>query len=81
MLAVERKDYHNGVPAVTVVADGGWSKRSHKHSYNAKSGVAVIIGKVTKRLFFLGVRNKFCSVCSCAEKQNESPATHMLGGC
>ena len=44
MLAVERKDYHNGVPAVTVVADGGWSKRSHKHSYNAKSGVAVIIG-------------------------------------
>ena len=81
MLAVERKDYHNGVPAVTVVVDGGWSKRSHKHSYNAKSGVAVIIGKVTKRLFFLGVRNKFCSVCSCAEKQNESPATHMLGGC
>ncbi len=25
----------------------GWSKRYHKHSYNAKSGVAVIIGKET----------------------------------
>ena len=56
------------VPTVTVVADGDWLKRSHKHSYNTKSGVVVIIGEVTKRLLFLGVRNKFCSVCSHAEK-------------
>ena len=35
-------EYFQGVPAITVIADGGWSKRSHKHSYNAKSGVAVI---------------------------------------
>ena len=33
---------HQGVPAIKVIIDGGWSKRSHKHSYNAKSGVAVI---------------------------------------
>ena len=37
----------NGYPAITVIVDGGWSKRSHKHSYNAKSGVAIIIGKQT----------------------------------
>ena len=34
-LAVAGNDYHEGVPAITVVCDGGWSKRSHKHSYNA----------------------------------------------
>lgn len=33
---------------MTVIGDGGWSKLSHKHSYNAKSGVAVIIGQHTK---------------------------------
>lgn len=25
-------DYHHGVPANTVIVDGGWYKRSHKHS-------------------------------------------------
>ena len=38
-LAISRGDYHEGVPAITVIVDGGWSKRSHKHSYNANSGV------------------------------------------
>lgn len=41
------------VPAITVIVDGGWAKRSHKHSYNAKSGVAVIIGQKTKKLLYL----------------------------
>jgi hypothetical protein len=44
-LAIERKDYHEEVPAITVITDGGWSKRTHKHSYNAAGGVAIIIGK------------------------------------
>ena len=43
---------------------GGWCKRSHRHSYNALSGVGVIFGKETKKLLFIGVRNKFCSVCA-----------------
>ena len=61
-LAEERGDFHlDGVPAITVVVDGGWSKRSHKHSYNAKSGVAVIIGQETGKLLHIGVRNKYCS--------------------
>ena len=46
-LAEDRGDYHQGVPAVTVIVDGGWSKISHKHSYNAKSGVAIVIGQAT----------------------------------
>ena len=63
-LAEERGDYHNGVPAITVVLDGGWSKRSHKHTYNAKSGVGVIIGKCTGKLLHIGVRNKYCTSCT-----------------
>ena len=63
-LAEERGDYHESIPAITVVVDGGWSKRSHKHSYNAKSGVGIIIGKETGKLLHLGVRNKYCGACS-----------------
>ena len=37
-LAIEQNKYHEGVPAITVVVDGGWSK---KHSYNANSGISV----------------------------------------
>ncbi len=59
-IAVEKSNYHEGVPAITVIVDGGWSKRSHKYSYNAKSGVAIIIGKETGKLLHLGVRNKYC---------------------
>lgn len=63
-LAQERGSYHEGIPAITVILDGGWSKRSHKHSYNANSGVAIIIGKETGKLLHIGVRNKFCTACA-----------------
>lgn len=33
----------DGVPFVTVYLDGGWSKRSYGHNYNAASGVVHII--------------------------------------
>ena len=29
---IERGSFHKGVPAIAVMVDGGWSKRSHKHS-------------------------------------------------
>ena len=37
----------DGVPACTVVVNRGRRKRSHKHSYNAHSGVGVIFGAHT----------------------------------
>ena len=77
MLAEHRNEYHEGVPAISVVVDGGWSKRSHKHSFNANSSVGVIFGAVTKRLLFIGVRNKYCSVCSIASRKDEEPQPHM----
>ena len=62
-LAEERGDFHEGVPAITVVVDAGWSKCSHRHSYNAKSGVAIIVGQATGKLLYIGVRNKDCTAC------------------
>ena len=63
-MAIDRGDYHEGVPAITVVVDGGWSKRSHRHSYNAKSGVGIIVGLETSKILHLSVRNKYCSSCA-----------------
>ena len=59
-----RGSYHDGVPAITVIVDGGWCKRSHKHSYNANCGVAIIVGRETGQLLHIGIRNKFCTACA-----------------
>ena len=75
-IAIERGSYHQGVPAITVILDAGWSKRSHKHSYNAKSGVGIIVGMETKKLLYVGVRNKYCSVCARADTKGEEPPQH-----
>ncbi|KAH7942778.1 hypothetical protein HPB52_001328 [Rhipicephalus sanguineus] len=56
---------------ITVVVDGGWSHRSHGHRYSANSGVAVIVGKRTQKLLYLGVRNKLCSTCEYYAKKGE----------
>ena len=36
--AIENDSYFQGIPAITVIGDGGWSKRSHKHSYTVEAG-------------------------------------------
>ena len=79
-LAIDRGDYHQGVPSITVIADGGWCKRSHKHSYNAKSGVAIIIGKATEKLLHLGVRNKYCSACAQGIPNRDAYRKFFQGG-
>lgn len=39
-IAIENGDVNeNGVPMITVIADGAWSKRSYRTNYNALSGV------------------------------------------
>ena len=71
-LAIQENSYHEGVPAITVVVDAGWSKRTHKHTYNALSAVGVIFGQKTGKLLYMGVRNKYCSVC----KKGNPTKTH-----
>ena len=76
-LALQNGETHEGVPAITVIVDGGWSSRSHKHSYNALGGVAIIIGNRTKKLLHLGVRVKYCSICSRAESMKVPAKKHL----
>jgi hypothetical protein len=75
-LAIERGDFHDGIPAITVICDGGWSKRSHKHTYNALGGVAIVIGAATKKLLYVGVRNKTCYICTSADTKQVTPPEH-----
>ncbi|KAK4876863.1 hypothetical protein RN001_009369 [Aquatica leii] len=69
--AIEAGDFEDGIPFITVIIDGGWAKRSYGHGFSSLSGVAVIIGKKTGKLLYLGVRNKFCSVC-CSNKTKQT---------
>ena len=67
---ITMNSFHQGIPSITMVVDGSWLKRSHKHSYNANSGVAVIFGSHTSRkLLSMGIRNKFCAVCAVATNE------------
>jgi len=75
-LAEEEDDFFQGVPAISVICDGGWSKRSHKHSYNAMAGVGVIFGARTSKLLHIGIRNKLCYICSRAQTKNVVPPDH-----
>ncbi|KAJ8313214.1 hypothetical protein KUTeg_009233 [Tegillarca granosa] len=76
-IAMEKGQFHEGVPCITVICDGGWSKRTHKHSYNALGGVAIIIGAETGKLLHIGIRNKYCYLCSYANSKGTLPTQHV----
>lgn len=50
-LAKERGEQQDGEGywRIPVIVDGGWSKRSYGHDYSASGGVAVIVGRYSKR--------------------------------
>lgn len=77
-LAIEAGDVtDDGVPFITVIIDEAWSKRSYYRSkYDALSGVAIITGIRTGKVLFCGVRNKACSFCDRAERENRPPTEH-----
>ncbi|XP_060847479.1 uncharacterized protein LOC132927041 [Rhopalosiphum padi] len=66
----------DGIPMCTVVADGQWSKRSYKIKYDALSGVATIIGYRSKKVLFVGIRNRFCVICQRAKNKKLNPPEH-----
>ena len=75
-LAIEKNEVINDIPYITVVADGSWMKRSYGKAYDSISGVGAIIGYRTKKILFIGIRNKYCTVCDVAERQNCKPKAH-----
>ncbi|XP_025420451.1 uncharacterized protein LOC112690619, partial [Sipha flava] len=52
----------DGTPLVAVVADGSWCKRSYRTMYNSPSGMAALVGYRTRKILFMGVKNKFCAI-------------------
>ena len=77
-MAVEELNIdQHGVPMITVAADGAWSKRLYRTNYSSLSGVAAIVGYQTRKVLFMGVRNKFCSVCAYHQRANSSAPDHQ----
>ncbi|XP_067216432.1 uncharacterized protein [Linepithema humile] len=74
--ALERNETINGIPYITVVADGSWTKRSYGNAYDSLSGVGAIIGYRTRKVLFIGIRNKFCTVCDIAERNGLKAKNH-----
>ena len=76
-LAIMEGDTIDGIPFITVIVDGSWLKRSYKSGkYDSLSGCGAIIGYRTKKVLYVGVRNKFCWICSEAERQNGIAKQH-----
>ncbi|GFQ80576.1 uncharacterized protein TNCT_511481 [Trichonephila clavata] len=48
----------DGFPTLTVVVDGCWAKRSYRNNYSSLSGAAAIVGFRTKKVIYMGVRNR-----------------------
>lgn len=59
----------DGIPFITVGADGCWSKRSYKKNYTALSGTATIVGYHFLEVIFISVHNKYCTICERAKKK------------
>ncbi|KAJ8973884.1 hypothetical protein NQ317_019297 [Molorchus minor] len=77
-LAFEKQQFdRTGNVWTKVYIDGGWSHRSYGHNYNAASGTAIIIGALSGKVLFLGVRNKYCSVCAHAANRQRRPNSHI----
>ena len=69
-LAIANNEYRDGIPAITVLCDGGWSERAHKHIFNDMAGVGVIFGLLAKKLLYIGIRSCLCYICSQAQTKN-----------
>ncbi|XP_024942124.1 uncharacterized protein LOC107269098 [Cephus cinctus] len=76
-LAVTRGDVtKDGIAMIPVVADGSWMTRSYKTKYNSLAGVGAIVGYHTRKILFIGVRNKYCALCAYADAKDVEPRKH-----
>lgn len=59
---------------LSVALDGSWCTRSYGKRFNSASGCGVIVGEKSKKILFVGCRNKRCSVCNRAVRLNKEEA-------
>lgn len=62
-LSSDQRSCSNIVPNICCELDGSWGQRSNGHRYSSASGCAAIIGTKTKKVLYIGTRNKRCSAC------------------
>jgi len=70
-IAVDNGNFDGGFPTISCVGDARWSKRSYNFNYTANSSTAVLIGSNTKKIVYIGVKNKYCKLCQVELKKNE----------
>ena len=75
-IAIAEGRIKNGYPVIDVCVDGSWCARSYGTNYKASSGTAAIIGRRTRQVLYIGIKNKYCLVCARAEHKNMSPKQH-----
>jgi len=51
LAVMENNVNEKGIPLITVIADGAWSKRSYKSGKNTLSGIVSILSDFLKKLF------------------------------
>lgn len=61
IIYLKGKIEHDSIQSITVVANESWTKRSYKNRYNSLSGVIAIVGFITKKILYIGIRNKYSS--------------------
>ena len=76
-LAIHEDRYKEDSYWTKVICDGGWNKRSKGHDYSAKGCVAVIIDAFTKKLLYVGIKNKYCYMCFSSANSKVSPKDHF----
>lgn len=77
-LAIERGDVINGTPHIPVITDDSWMKRSYRSgSYDSPSGSAIIMGYYSRKILYVGIRNKYCVVCARAAKLKVNVKEHV----
>ena len=76
-LAIHKDRFINDFFWTKVICDGGWNKRSKGHDYTAKGCVEVIIDAFTKKLLYVGIKNKYCYLCFSSKKANQKVKDHV----
>ena len=76
-LAIARNDVVNGIPHIMVEGDGSYKKRSYQNSrYDSPAACVVVIGKHTRKVLQIVVKQKTCSVCDYALSQGALSRNH-----